>query len=129
MATAGGAATTTAALARAVPLVGGPVNGTSTANGTTSTARGLVGSSTGLSTASAAVRVALTLAGRADGLSTADSFDLTLIRGLVGSSDGLSTADAFLILIALTYGQWNGEFFETMQYGDKQVVDWILTPP
>jgi hypothetical protein len=26
-------------------------------------------------------------------------------------------------------GMWKGEIFDAMQYGDQQVVDWLLTPP
>ena len=128
---ASGTAVTTAALARAVPLAAFTIVGGSTTTAAVRVALGLAGSSVGLSTATANTRVALALAASSSGLSTADALPLDLVVGLAGSIDGLSTveADLAVFLIVPTYGIWNGQVFEEMQYGDKQVVDWILTPP
>jgi hypothetical protein len=49
---------------------------------------------------------------------------------LVGASVGLSASTGTLIVvfIAPVYGLYNGQPFDAMQYGDKTVTAWLLTP-
>ena len=84
----------------------------------------------GLSTAAAVTGVAFALVGSSDGQSAILATP-TLVLGLDGSTAGASTVegDLAVFLIVPTYGMWNGLVFEEMQFGDRQVVDWILTPP
>jgi hypothetical protein len=99
---------TTGVIARGVALTA-TASGTSDAAGNTRVARSLVGTSDGLSTANAA---------------------LTVARRLAGSSSGTSGATGTLqtIRIEAIYGLWDGQPFQAMQYGDKQVVDFLIIP-
>lgn len=125
-----GQSSAVAAIARGVPLVG-TAGGVSTTTAATAVARSLVGSAGGLSSASAPRLVATrTLVGAASGVGDASASTLAINQGLRGSASGASSATGTLqtIRIEAIYGVWNGLAFDAMQYGGKQVVDWMMIP-
>ena len=124
--TSGGTTMQVAALARDVP-VAAAATGSSTAATAVVIARALVSESNGQADASAAIRSAFALVTSADGLSTVDGV-LALEVSLEGAAVGLSDAvgDLISVVIIQTYGMWNGQIFEGMYYGDKEVIDWLM---
>lgn len=128
--TSGGTGATTGALVKAIPLASTSAVGVGSATGVIARGVALTATSDGASTTTADTRVARSLAGTSTGLSTANA-SLTVARALAGSSSGTSNATGTLqaINIEEIFGLWNGQTFEAMQWGDQQVVDFMIIPP
>lgn len=127
--TSGGVGATTGALVKAVPLASTSAVGVGSTTGVIARGVALTATASGTSDAAGNTRVARSLVGTSDGLSTANAA-LTVARRLAGSSSGTSGATGTLqtIRIEAIYGLWDGQPFQAMQYGDKQVVDFLIIP-
>jgi len=131
VASSSGGATAGAGLLGKIMLLTGATSGLSAAAGTRIVvARSLSGTTGGLSTTTAGTAIARSLQARTDGLGTALA-EPTLAVGLRGATNGVADAVGALeaFQIAAISGMWNGETFEAMQFGDQQVVEWMMILP
>jgi hypothetical protein len=128
---ADGASTVVGSLSRAVPLVGSSAGVSTAAGGVISNLITLGATIAGSSTATGiAFVVARTLVGSTSGLTTATGTPAIALR-LSGSSAGRTTTVGALTTFNVTVivGMWDGQPFEGMYYGGREVVGWLLTPP
>jgi hypothetical protein len=116
-------------IAKAIPLASVSAVGVASAFGSIGRGVSLSATSDGVSTTAADTRVSRALVGTSSGGGAADG-RLNGSQFMAGSSSGTSNATGTLqaIRIEKIYGLWNGQPFESMQYGEHQVIDWLMIP-